>query len=171
MYVATLHDQGNNVIFPSCLHSVGYFNHAPLWWALKYEMSNATWWEVIINVIYIPPTLTKTAGTLSQWCGGVALASSFDCITFKSVNRENPSRLACLLQKHSAAADIASTLSEDQVPEAFLVMLLIQFSTMIIDRALYLRKAVLGKLIFQVQFMSSDCSHHPICLVACCLEV
>ncbi|XP_037530440.1 piezo-type mechanosensitive ion channel component 1, partial [Nematolebias whitei] len=52
--------------------------------------------------------------------------------------------------KHSAAADIASTLSEDQVPEAFLVMLLIQFSTMIIDRALYLRKAVLGKLIFQM---------------------
>uniref|UniRef100_A0A8C2ZCS2 Piezo type mechanosensitive ion channel component 1 (Er blood group) n=1 Tax=Cyclopterus lumpus TaxID=8103 RepID=A0A8C2ZCS2_CYCLU len=52
--------------------------------------------------------------------------------------------------KHSAAADIASTLSEDQVPEAFLVMLLLQFSTMIIDRALYLRKAVLGKLIFQV---------------------
>ncbi|CAF91003.1 unnamed protein product, partial [Tetraodon nigroviridis] len=52
--------------------------------------------------------------------------------------------------KHSAAADIASSLSEDQVPEAFLAMLLIQFSTMIIDRALYLRKAVLGKLIFQV---------------------
>ncbi|XP_053562571.1 piezo-type mechanosensitive ion channel component 1 isoform X2 [Bombina bombina] len=52
--------------------------------------------------------------------------------------------------KHSAAADIASTLSDDQVPEAFLVMLLIQFSTMVIDRALYLRKTVLGKLIFQV---------------------
>ncbi|XP_057703388.1 piezo-type mechanosensitive ion channel component 1 isoform X1 [Corythoichthys intestinalis] len=52
--------------------------------------------------------------------------------------------------KHSAAADIASTLSEDQVPEAFLVMLLIQFTTMIIDRALYLRKAVVGKLVFQV---------------------
>ncbi|MEQ2188305.1 hypothetical protein GOODEAATRI_013594, partial [Goodea atripinnis] len=48
-----------------------------------------------------------------------------------------------------------STLSEDQVPEAFLVMLLIQFSTMIIDRALYLRKAVLGKLIFQVNFIHS----------------
>lgn len=60
-----------------------------------------------------------------------------------------------LLQKHSAAADIASTLSEDQVPEAFLVMLLIQFSTMIIDRALYLRKAVLGKLIFQVRILYS----------------
>lgn len=53
-------------------------------------------------------------------------------------------------QKHSAAADIASSLSEDQVPQAFLVMLLIQFSTMVVDRALYLRKSVLGKLIFQV---------------------
>ncbi|KAM6956642.1 piezo-type mechanosensitive ion channel component 1 [Aplochiton taeniatus] len=52
--------------------------------------------------------------------------------------------------KHSAAADIASTLSEDQVPEAFLVMLLIQFSTMIVDRALYLRKTILGKLVFQI---------------------
>lgn len=59
-------------------------------------------------------------------------------------------------QKHSAAADIASSLSEDQVPEAFLVMLLIQFSTMIIDRALYLRKAVLGKLIFQVSLISAS---------------
>lgn len=53
-------------------------------------------------------------------------------------------------QKHSAAADITSSLSDDQVPEAFLVMLLIQFTTMVIDRALYLRKTVLGKLIFQV---------------------
>lgn len=86
-------------------------------------------------------------------------------------------------QKHSAAADITSSLSEDQVPEAFLVMVLIQFGTylflfyicvsvwvcvchdawlcsflsvclsagtMVIDRALYLRKTVLGKLVFQV---------------------
>ncbi|KAF4109184.1 hypothetical protein G5714_010257 [Onychostoma macrolepis] len=52
--------------------------------------------------------------------------------------------------KHSAAADITESLSEDQVPEAFLVMLLIQFSTMIVDRALYLRKTLLGKCIFQV---------------------
>ncbi|NWS72325.1 PIEZ1 protein, partial [Crotophaga sulcirostris] len=52
--------------------------------------------------------------------------------------------------KYSAAADITSSLSDDQVPEAFLVMLLIQFTTMVIDRALYLRKTVLGKLIFQV---------------------
>uniref|UniRef100_A0A8B9KUF1 Piezo type mechanosensitive ion channel component 2 n=1 Tax=Astyanax mexicanus TaxID=7994 RepID=A0A8B9KUF1_ASTMX len=52
--------------------------------------------------------------------------------------------------KHSAAADITESLSEDQVPEAFLVMLLIQFGTMIVDRALYLRKTLLGKCVFQV---------------------
>ncbi|XP_062356270.1 piezo-type mechanosensitive ion channel component 1 [Cinclus cinclus] len=52
--------------------------------------------------------------------------------------------------KYSAAADITSSLSENQVPEAFLFMLLFQFTTMVIDRALYLRKTVLGKLIFQV---------------------
>ncbi|XP_054550196.1 piezo-type mechanosensitive ion channel component 2 isoform X7 [Talpa occidentalis] len=52
--------------------------------------------------------------------------------------------------KHSAAADITSSLSEDQVPGPFLVMVLIQFGTMVVDRALYLRKTVLGKVIFQV---------------------
>ncbi|KAM6977730.1 piezo-type mechanosensitive ion channel component 2 [Aplochiton taeniatus] len=52
--------------------------------------------------------------------------------------------------KHSAAADITESLSDDQVPEAFLVMLLIQFGTMIVDRALYLKKTLLGKCVFQV---------------------
>uniref|UniRef100_A0A3Q3IJA8 Uncharacterized protein n=1 Tax=Monopterus albus TaxID=43700 RepID=A0A3Q3IJA8_MONAL len=52
--------------------------------------------------------------------------------------------------KYSAAADITESLSEDQVPEAFLVMLLIQFGTMIVDRALYLKKSLLGKCVFQV---------------------
>uniref|UniRef100_A0A3B3RZ37 Piezo-type mechanosensitive ion channel component 2a, tandem duplicate 2 n=1 Tax=Paramormyrops kingsleyae TaxID=1676925 RepID=A0A3B3RZ37_9TELE len=52
--------------------------------------------------------------------------------------------------RHTAAADITSSLSEDQVPEAFLVMVLIQFGTMVVDRALYLRKTVMGKVIFQV---------------------
>uniref|UniRef100_UPI00398EE7E2 piezo-type mechanosensitive ion channel component 2-like n=1 Tax=Pristiophorus japonicus TaxID=55135 RepID=UPI00398EE7E2 len=52
--------------------------------------------------------------------------------------------------KHSAAADITSSLSEDKVPEAFLVMLIIQFGTMVVDRALYLKKTVLGKVVFQV---------------------
>ncbi|KAG8566834.1 hypothetical protein GDO81_013386 [Engystomops pustulosus] len=52
--------------------------------------------------------------------------------------------------KHSAAADITESLSEDQVPEAFLVMLLLQFGTMIVDRAIYLRKTMFGKCVFQV---------------------
>ncbi|NXH86839.1 PIEZ1 protein, partial [Edolisoma coerulescens] len=52
--------------------------------------------------------------------------------------------------KYTAAADITSSLSENQVPQAFLLMVLFQFTTMVIDRALYLRKSVLGKLIFQV---------------------
>ncbi|XP_030629584.1 piezo-type mechanosensitive ion channel component 2 [Chanos chanos] len=52
--------------------------------------------------------------------------------------------------KHQGGADITSSLSEDQVPGAFLVMVLIQFSTMVVDRALYLRKTVMGKVIFQV---------------------
>ncbi|CAN9502681.1 unnamed protein product [Ophioblennius macclurei] len=51
--------------------------------------------------------------------------------------------------KHSSA-DITSSLSEDQVPGPFLVMVLIQFGTMVVDRALYLRKSVMGKVIFQV---------------------
>ncbi|XP_077471860.1 piezo-type mechanosensitive ion channel component 2 isoform X4 [Stigmatopora argus] len=51
--------------------------------------------------------------------------------------------------KHSAA-DITSSLSEDQVPGPFLVMVLIQFGTMVVDRALYLRKSVMGKVVFQV---------------------
>uniref|UniRef100_A0A3Q3JQ24 Piezo non-specific cation channel R-Ras-binding domain-containing protein n=1 Tax=Monopterus albus TaxID=43700 RepID=A0A3Q3JQ24_MONAL len=50
----------------------------------------------------------------------------------------------------NTAADITSSLSEDRVPGAFLVMVLIQFGTMVVDRALYLRKSVLGKVIFQV---------------------
>ncbi|KAL8179554.1 UNVERIFIED_CONTAM: hypothetical protein K2H54_068335 [Gekko kuhli] len=52
--------------------------------------------------------------------------------------------------RHSAAADITESLSEDQVPEAFLVMLLMQFAAMIVDRAIYLRKNMFGKCVFQV---------------------
>ncbi|XP_054836429.1 piezo-type mechanosensitive ion channel component 2-like [Eublepharis macularius] len=52
--------------------------------------------------------------------------------------------------RHSAAADITESLSEDQVPEAFLVMLLMQFGVMIVDRAIYLRKNMFGKCVFHV---------------------
>lgn len=75
-------------------------------------------------------------------------------LTLQSLQRAaerliQPSTCLCL-QKYGAAADITESLSEDQVPEAFLVMLLIQFGTMIVDRALYLRKTLLGKCVFQV---------------------
>ncbi|GCB64354.1 hypothetical protein scyTo_0013328, partial [Scyliorhinus torazame] len=52
--------------------------------------------------------------------------------------------------KHTAMADITESISEDQVPHVFLVMVLVQFATMVIDRALYLRKTVMGKIVFQV---------------------
>uniref|UniRef100_A0A8D2IVU6 Piezo non-specific cation channel R-Ras-binding domain-containing protein n=1 Tax=Varanus komodoensis TaxID=61221 RepID=A0A8D2IVU6_VARKO len=55
----------------------------------------------------------------------------------------------------SAAEDITEILSEDQVPDAFLVMLLVQFGTMIVDRAIYLRKNMFGKCVFQVVLVFS----------------
>ncbi|XP_069744148.1 piezo-type mechanosensitive ion channel component 2-like [Narcine bancroftii] len=52
--------------------------------------------------------------------------------------------------KHSVATDITEFISEDHVPQVFLVMVLVQFASMVVDRALYLRKTVLGKVVFQV---------------------
>ncbi|XP_070604891.1 piezo-type mechanosensitive ion channel component 2-like [Erythrolamprus reginae] len=46
--------------------------------------------------------------------------------------------------------DIAESLLEDEVPGPWLLILLIQFGSMIIDRALYLRKNTLGKCVFQM---------------------
>uniref|UniRef100_A0A8C5RN15 Piezo non-specific cation channel R-Ras-binding domain-containing protein n=1 Tax=Laticauda laticaudata TaxID=8630 RepID=A0A8C5RN15_LATLA len=51
--------------------------------------------------------------------------------------------------KHSED-DFAESLLEDEVPGPWLVILLIQFGTMIIDRALYLRKNTFGKCVFQM---------------------
>ncbi|XP_026520873.1 piezo-type mechanosensitive ion channel component 2-like [Notechis scutatus] len=51
--------------------------------------------------------------------------------------------------KHSED-DFAESLLEDEVPVPWLVILLIQFGTMIIDRALYLRKNTFGKCVFQM---------------------
>ncbi|KYM80686.1 Protein PIEZO1 [Atta colombica] len=44
---------------------------------------------------------------------------------------------------------VAAYLEENRVPMPFLLMLLLQFALIVIDRALFLKKSILGKLIFQ----------------------
>ncbi|XP_044597083.1 piezo-type mechanosensitive ion channel component isoform X3 [Cotesia glomerata] len=44
---------------------------------------------------------------------------------------------------------VTAYLQENRVPMPFLIMMLIQFALIVIDRALYLRKSILGKLAFQ----------------------
>lgn len=45
---------------------------------------------------------------------------------------------------------VLSYFAENKVPISFLFMLIIQFAFMVVDRALYLRKNMFGKIIFQV---------------------
>ncbi|CAF1085642.1 unnamed protein product [Adineta ricciae] len=49
-----------------------------------------------------------------------------------------------------AGGNVVQTIKENKVPVAFLVILLVQFVLIIIDRALYLRRNVRGKLFFQL---------------------
>ncbi|CAF4296585.1 unnamed protein product [Rotaria socialis] len=49
-----------------------------------------------------------------------------------------------------SGGNVVQTIKENKVPVAFLVILLIQFVLIIIDRALYLRRNVRGKLFFQL---------------------
>ncbi|GAU96230.1 hypothetical protein RvY_07704-3 [Ramazzottius varieornatus] len=46
--------------------------------------------------------------------------------------------------------NIKDYFEENRIPTAFLIILIVQFCLMIIDRALYLRKNLKGKLIFQI---------------------
>lgn len=45
---------------------------------------------------------------------------------------------------------VASYLQENNIPIPFLIMLLLHFIFIVVDRALYLRKFLLGKIIFQI---------------------
>ncbi|UXI19495.1 hypothetical protein NH340_JMT05437 [Sarcoptes scabiei] len=51
---------------------------------------------------------------------------------------------------YSSSEDVARFLEENKIPIGFLITLLVQFSQIIIDRAIYLRKYIEGKLIFQI---------------------
>ncbi|XP_076328547.1 piezo-type mechanosensitive ion channel component-like [Tachypleus tridentatus] len=48
-----------------------------------------------------------------------------------------------------ADGGVASYVEENKVPVPFLIMLIAQFALIVIDRALYLCKCILGKLIFK----------------------
>ncbi|CAF3346333.1 unnamed protein product [Rotaria sp. Silwood1] len=49
-----------------------------------------------------------------------------------------------------SGGSVVQTIQENKVPVAFLIILLVQFILIIIDRALYLRRNVRGKLFFQL---------------------
>ncbi len=54
------------------------------------------------------------------------------------------------MQTDTGAGGVASYFEENKIPGAFLVMLIVQFALIIIDRALFLRKFLFGKLVYQL---------------------
>ncbi|CAF0761239.1 unnamed protein product, partial [Brachionus calyciflorus] len=54
------------------------------------------------------------------------------------------------LSANDSASNVVSSIKENKVPYSFLILFLIQFILMIVDRALYLRKNRVGKFIFQL---------------------
>lgn len=53
------------------------------------------------------------------------------------------------LQTQQGDGGVSAYLEENKVPVPFLLMMILQFALIVIDRALYLRKYILGKIIFQ----------------------
>lgn len=53
-------------------------------------------------------------------------------------------------QTETASGGIASYFEENKIPGPFVAMLVVQFVLIIIDRALFLRKHLLGKVIYQI---------------------
>ncbi|CAF4702929.1 unnamed protein product [Rotaria sp. Silwood1] len=54
------------------------------------------------------------------------------------------------ISRERSGGSVVQTIQENKVPVAFLIILLVQFILIIIDRALYLRRNVRGKLFFQL---------------------
>lgn len=54
------------------------------------------------------------------------------------------------LAAEDSSNSVVSSIKDNKVPYSFLVMFLIQFILMIVDRALYLRKNRVGKFLFQL---------------------
>ncbi|ODM97774.1 Piezo-type mechanosensitive ion channel component 2 [Orchesella cincta] len=54
----------------------------------------------------------------------------------------------------SQQGDVSSYLEENKVPVPFLVMVILQFGLIVIDRALYLRKDIMGKFVFQIALVT-----------------
>lgn len=52
-------------------------------------------------------------------------------------------------QAQQGDGGVASYLAENRVPMQFLLMLLLQFGLIVIDRALFLKKSIAGKFWFQ----------------------
>nr|XP_034339397.1 piezo-type mechanosensitive ion channel component 1 isoform X8 [Crassostrea gigas] len=53
-------------------------------------------------------------------------------------------------EQTSGGDSVTEYITEDRIPVPFLIMLVTQFILIVIDRALYLRKNILGKFIFQI---------------------
>ena len=94
--------------------------------------------------------------TESQWVYFMVFLKVYLCVCVCERERENYPRIITKYSSLTSPLICCETFIEQydyfclQVPVPFLIMLLIQFIFIVIDRALYLKKNVLGKFIFQI---------------------